>query len=102
MRTVAVPRSGKVNRQPIVTTTNLILPQHHLNVTPLTLLSARFFFARSALYVDTGKSNPWKSCSSITPENNHFCEEDLRVGTGPVRLGSLKHDFEAAPKMTCL
>ena len=31
-----------------------------------------------------------------------FCEEDLRVGTGPVRLGSLTHDSEAAPKVTPL
>ena len=31
-----------------------------------------------------------------------FCEEDLRVGTGPVRLGSLTHDSEAAPKVTTL
>ena len=31
-----------------------------------------------------------------------FCEEDLRVGTGPVRLGSLTHDSEAAPKVTSL
>ena len=27
-----------------------------------------------------------------------FCEELLRVSTGPVRFGSLKHGFEAAPK----
>ena len=31
-----------------------------------------------------------------------FYEEDLRVGTGPVRLGSLTHDSEAAPKVTPL
>ena len=31
-----------------------------------------------------------------------FCEEDLMWGTGPVRLGSLTHDFEAGPKMTRL
>ena len=31
-----------------------------------------------------------------------FCEEDLRVATGPVRLGSLTHDSEAAPKVTPL
>jgi len=31
-----------------------------------------------------------------------FCEEDLRVWTGPVRLGSLTHDSEAAPKVTPL
>ena len=31
-----------------------------------------------------------------------FCEEDLRVGTGPERLGGLTHDFEADPKVTPL
>ena len=63
--------------------------------------------ARSALYVETGKPEPWKSCSSPPPPPSlrkviTFCEEDLRVGTGPVRLGSLTHDSEAAPKVTSL
>ena len=31
-----------------------------------------------------------------------FCEEDLRVATGSVRLGSLTHDSEAALKVTSL
>ena len=31
-----------------------------------------------------------------------FCEEDMRVGTGPERLGGLTHDFEADPKVTPL
>ena len=31
-----------------------------------------------------------------------FCGEDLRGWTGPVRLGSLTHDSEAAPKVTSL
>ena len=58
--------------------------------------------ARSALYVETGKTKPWKSCSSLLRKVITFCEEDLRVGTGPVRLGSLTHDSEAAPKVTPL
>ena len=31
-----------------------------------------------------------------------FCGEDLRGVTGPMRLGSLTHDSEAAPKVTSL
>ena len=31
-----------------------------------------------------------------------FYRKDLRVGTGPERLGSLTHDSEAAPKVTSL
>ena len=31
-----------------------------------------------------------------------FYRKDLRVGTGPERLGSLTHDSEAAPKVTPL
>ena len=31
-----------------------------------------------------------------------FYRKDLRWGTGPVRLGSLTHDSEAAPKVTSL
>ena len=49
-------------------------------------------------YVETGKPKPWKSCSSAARKIITFCGEDLRGWTGPVRLGSLTHDFEAAPK----
>ena len=60
-------------------------------------------FARSALYVETGKTKPWKSCSSSALRKIiTFCGEDLRGWTGPVRLGSLTHDSEAAPKVTSL
>ena len=31
-----------------------------------------------------------------------FYRKDLRCVTGPVRLGSLTHDFEAGPKVTRL
>ena len=61
-------------------------------------------FARSALYVETGKTKPWKSCPSAAALRKiiTFCGEDLRGVTGPVRLGSLTHDSEAAPKVTSL
>ena len=60
-------------------------------------------FARSALYVETGKTKPCKSCSpSLLRKVITFYRKDLRVGTGPERLGSLTHDSEGAPKVTCL
>ena len=59
-------------------------------------------FARSALYVETGKTKPCKSCPSALRKIITFCGEDLRGWTGPVRLGSLTHDSEAAPKVTPL
>ena len=61
--------------------------------------------ARSALYVETGKTKPWKSCPSSPSspsESNHFLRGGSEGGTGPERLGSLTHDSEAAPKVTSL
>ena len=66
-------------------------------------LDTRLGFLREALFtLRLAKQNLANPVLLLLRKVITFYRKDLRVGTGPERLGSLTHDSEAAPKVTSL